>query len=629
MKNFVLKAKDRVGLLKTAVDAHTLGVMVAAQLLETCGFEVAVGGPDVARLMDSLTIPSSVEQLKVWLKENKITVLGFSYRLDPDHAVERFDHLVYLLDSDPKFRIGGGESQIKKLVFAGLPLACERITQKHKGRFDVFCGDETPLETLKRMGVPERLIGSEFKQNSAYDDARMAFAGELLDKNIPAQIQSQPVPDYPDAGTPRDHLLKRLEFARHQKAFPLLRAHVGPYLPNQTREEAIKLFLHWLDLLSGTRHLDIVSVGSSQLTQSHFGEDWGDLPNGGGVPVNNEVEFHMIAEAAKPLLVRAYSGTNRVPQVAEILERSLNICWHALSLWWFNQMDGRGPLSVQEGLRQHLQTLSYIAKTGKPFEPNVPHHFSFRGGDDLTYVVSGVLAARVAKRYGIQHLILQNMMNTPKATSGQRDLVKARVMLQLARELEDDRFHVIYQPRAGLDYFSPDLEKAKRQLAAVTALMCDVEPNDVSSPGIIHVVSYSEAVHLADPPIIDESARITRAAYRHYADYRKKSGLLDMVINPDIDEEVAEMKNEVRLIINDMEKKIPALYTPEGLYQVLKLGYFPIPGLWGQREEFPRATNWPVRYMNGGFSVVDEQNKKMSIENRLALIHYESQFEAK
>ena len=325
------------------------------------------------------------------------------------------------------------------------------------------------------------------------------------------------------------------------------------------------------------------------------------------------------------MLIRAYSGTNRVPQVAESLERSLNICWHALSLWWFNKMDGRGPLSAQEGLRQHLQTLSYIAKTGKPFEPNVPHHFSFRGGDDVTYVVSGILAVRVAKRHGIQHLILQNMMNTLKATSGRRDLVKARAMLQLARELEDDHFHVIYQPRAGLDYFSPDLEKAKRQLAAVTALMCDVEPNDESSPRIIHVVSYSEAVHLADPPVIDESARITRAAYRHYTDYRKKTGLLDMVLDPDIDEEVAEMKNEVRLVINDMEKKIPALYTPEGLYQVLKMGYFPIPGLWGQREEFPMATNWTVRYMNGGFSVADAQNKKMSIQARLALIHHENQ----
>lgn len=627
MSNFVLRETDRIGLLKTAVDVHTLGVMVAAQLLETCGCEVIVSGPDIADAMDSLANPASFEKLKAWLKENKITVLGFSYRLDPDHGLERFDHLVYLLDNDPQYRVGGIDSQIRKLVFAGLPPACDKVRQKYKDRFEVFCGDETPLETLKKMGVPEGLIGSEFKQGSAYDDARMAFARDLLNRNIPAQQQPQPLPDYPDAGTSRDHLLKRLEFAYRRNAYPLLRAHVGPYLSNSSREEAVTLFLQWLKTLATARQLDIVSVGSSQLTQSNFEEEWGDLPNGGGVPINSEKEFHMVAEAAKPLLVRAYSGTQRVPQVAESLERSLNICWHALSLWWFNKMDGRGPLDVLEGLGQHLQALSYIAKTGKPFEPNVPHHFSFRGGDDLTYVVSGILSARVAKRYGIGHLVLQNMLNIPKATSGRRDLVKARAMLQLARELEDDSFRVIYQPRAGLDYFSPDLEKAKRQLAAVTALMCDVEPNDAFSPGIIHVVSYSEAVKLADPSVINQSAQITRAAYRHYADYRKKNGLLDMVIDPDIDEEVEDMKSQARRVLKDMEEQIPALYTPEGLYQVLKRGYFPIPGLWGQREEFPRATNWTVRYMDGGFAVVDDQNQKMSVENRLALIHYENQLD--
>jgi hypothetical protein len=40
--------------------------------------------------------------------------------------------------------------------------------------------------------------------------------------------------------------------------------------------------------------------------------------------------------------------------------------------------------------------------------------------------------------------------------------------------------------------------KAKAQLAAVTAMMDDIEPQDEGSPQIIHVVSYSEAFRLAD-----------------------------------------------------------------------------------------------------------------------------------
>jgi len=50
-----------------------------------------------------------------------------------------------------------------------------------------------------------------------------------------------------------------------------------------------------------------------------------------------------------------------------------------------------------------------------------------------------------------------------------------------------------------------DLQKAKAQLAAVTALMDDIEPQDPNSPPIIHVVSYCEASHLADPAAVNES----------------------------------------------------------------------------------------------------------------------------
>ena len=112
----------------------------------------------------------------------------------------------------------------------------------------------------------------------------------------------------------------------------------------------------------------------------------------------------------------------------------------------------------------------------------------------MTYVISAYLAAKTAKKYGIKHLILQNMLNTPKQTWGIEDLSKGRVMLKLIRELEDAGFHVHLQLRAGLDYFVPNLEKSKVQLAEITALMDDIEPNNPNSPEIIHVVSYSEAV---------------------------------------------------------------------------------------------------------------------------------------
>ena len=83
-----------------------------------------------------------------------------------------------------------------------------------------------------------------------------------------------------------------------------------------------------------------------------------------------------------------------------------------------------------------------------------------------------------------------------------QDLAKSRVLLRLVKELEDNNFRVILQTRAGLDFFKPDIDEAKAQLAAVTAMMDDIDPKNIYSPEIIHVVSYSEALYLATPDII-------------------------------------------------------------------------------------------------------------------------------
>jgi len=311
-----------------------------------------------------------------------------------------------------------------------------------------------------------------------------------------------------------------------------MRAHVGPYLPD--RIEAVHLFLDWIRQLAQAGLLDVLSIGTSQLTQSNFGEDWGNQPNGGGVPINSSQEFRAIWEAARPMLVRTYAGTKNIPQLARLYEDTIHIAWHALSFWWFSQIDGRGPYPMRESLRQHIETLRFIASSGKPFEPNIPHHFAFRGADDVTYVVSAVLAARTAKALGVRHFILQNMLNTPKSTWGVQDLAKSRAMLQLVRELEDEGFQAILQPRAGLDCFSHDLDKAKVQLAAVSALMDDIEPHDPISPPMIHVVSYSEASHLADPPVVNESIQITRAAIEEYRRLRARGKVPDMSRHPEV-----------------------------------------------------------------------------------------------
>ncbi|MGD2246729.1 MAG: cobalamin-binding protein, partial [Candidatus Aminicenantes bacterium] len=436
----------RYGLVKSALDAHTLGLSSVAQLLEECGYEVLISDATVAEAVDKISNRSAFEILKKWIIDHQISHLGFSYRLDPTQALESFARLARHIENDKQLSSTKG-GLVKEIYFAGLPESCNLVNKEYGGRFKTFVGDETPSETLQKLGVPESRIPRSIKESAVYDELRLSFGESLVREEKHCQIQPFPGYDYGEYGTVKDHLITRLTYARRLDQLPLTRAHVGPYLKD--REKALAMFSEWLKALAKSRLLDIVSVGSSQLSQSKFGEDWNDLPNGGGVPFNSAFELRAIREDASPLLVRAYSATNNIPRVAKILEENLNMAWHALSLWWFNQIDGRGPLSVKQGLAQHIETMKYIASVGKPYEPNLPHHFAFRGADDLTYIVSAYLAAKTAKLQGIRYLILQNMLNTPKSTWGVRDLAKARALLKLVKQLEDKNFRVFYQPRAG------------------------------------------------------------------------------------------------------------------------------------------------------------------------------------
>lgn len=317
------------------------------------------------------------------------------------------------------------------------------------------------------------------------------------------------------------------------------------------------------------------------------------------------------------MLVRTYAGTRNVPELARMYEQTIHIAWHALSLWWFCQIDGRGPNTVRQNLLEHVRTLGYIAATGKPFEPNLPHHFAFRGADDVTYVVSAVLAARAAKAAGVRWLILQNMLNTPRPTWGVQDLAKSRACLALVRELEDSRFGVILQPRGGLDYFSTDLDKARAQLAAVAALMDDIEPHDPSSPPIIHVVSYSEASHLADPDVVNESIQITAHALAEYRRLRSAGQIADMADHPEVRARTGELLAEARTVLGAIESAVPQPHSPDGLYRIFADGYLPVPYLWEGRDEFRRAVSWKTRLIRGSVKVVDAQGRPIPVADRM------------
>lgn len=593
---------EKFGLVRPYIDAHTLGISYMAKLIRESGYDVFIADRLITEAINQVSRFESIAVLRAWLIGNRITRLGLSYRLDPAQAAEMFGRLYYQLNDRHLLASRGGP--LRGLYFAGLPRACSVIAREYSGTIPVFEGDETPGESLTKLGVPPERVPESIRKYIRYDEDRMQFGRELITRGEYLELGPVQRSGYFGYGTEKDLVVNRIEHGIRHRMPPLMRAHLGPYHPD--RIEALKQFIEWLGKLRNGGLLDVVSIGTSQLTQERFGENWGETPNGGGVPVNSEVEYSRIAEAARPMLIRTYAGTNRIPELARLHERSLNIAWHALSFWWFSKIDGRGPHGVLKNLREHLQTLNYIAETAKPFEPNIPHHFAFRGADDISYVVSAVLAARVAKKRGIRYLILQNMLNTPKYTWGIQDIAKSRAMLKLVREMEDPAFRVILQPRAGLDYFSPHLQKAKAQLAAVSALMDDIEPADPNSPPVIHVVGYSEASHLADPQVIEESIKITRQAISEYRRLRACGKVDDMSSHADIIQRTANLEQGAREVIRIIDRTIPDQNSPEGLYKLFAAGFLPVPFLWECQEEFKHAISWRSEIVNGGSALVDE-----------------------
>ena len=127
--------------------------------------------------------------------------------------------------------------------------------------------------------------------------------------------------------------------------------------------------------------------------------------------------------------------------------------------------------------------------------------------------------------------------------------------MKLVKELEDKDFRVIFQTRAGLDYFKPDIEKAKIQLAGVTAMMDDIDPYNLYNPEIIHVVSYSEALYLATPEIINDSIKITRTALREYRKRKKELRIIEQA-EEKIAVRMRQLEMDVRRILNAMETYI-------------------------------------------------------------------------
>ena len=109
---------ETFGLMKTLVDAHTMGVHTAAALLRDCGYRVIVAPLDIEAALDKIISESEQRKILKWIKENRITRISFSYRLDSERAVDLMGRLVHVLKVNGYYGTVG--AQVRSICFAGL-----------------------------------------------------------------------------------------------------------------------------------------------------------------------------------------------------------------------------------------------------------------------------------------------------------------------------------------------------------------------------------------------------------------------------------------------------------------------------------------------------------------------------
>ncbi|TFF96994.1 MAG: methionine synthase [Promethearchaeota archaeon] len=492
------------------------------------------------------------------IRELKPDVIGLSYRLTASTVrplLISFFEQYKKLDHEPK-----------KLFFAGTPEVVN-IAKKFDKFDHCFIGGESRFELISilknQRDSPEKKV------------------------EIPMDLVSR---------------------IKWKKPYPLIRAHFG--LP--TLDDTIK----GIKEIANSNILDVISIAPDQNTQANYfhPEDQDmELSGAGGVPIRTRRDFIKLHEARlngnHPLL-RIYAGTRDFIKLARLYRETIKNAWAAIPIFWFNQMDKRGPLTLKESIKQHLEAIKWHGDNDIPVEINDPHHWSLRDAPDAIAVADMYLCGIIAKKLGVKYFIAQYMFNTPASSSFDMDLAKILAKNELLQTLKDDKFDIIKQVRTGLASLPLNLQKAKGHLAAATLIQLTIKPD------IVHVVSHSEASHAALPEDIIESCNIVNQVIDRM--YSSKINIIDDRVEKRKEELITQAKWIINLVpylaITPKEKENP--WTNYNvLNRIVKYGIFDAPHL--KNNEFA-AGNIKTKMIDGAcYSWEISRQKKLDEIERI------------
>jgi hypothetical protein len=366
--------------------------------------------------------------------------------------------------------------------------------------------------------------------------------------------------------------------------------------------------------IADAQALDVISLGIDQDAQENFyhpERQDARRKGAGGVPVRSAEDYRALYAASRrgnfPLL-RTYSGTDDFIRLAEMYVETINIAWCAIPLFWFNQMDGRGPWDLEGSIREHQQVMKWYGERGIPVELNEPHHWGMRDAPDVVFVVSAYLSAYNARAFGVKDYIAQLMFNSPPGLSDAMDLAKMLAVLDMVQPLENEDFHVWRQTRIGLLSHPLDPDAARGHLAAATYLQMALRPH------IYHIVGHTEAHHAATADDVIEASRIARRAIENAV-----RGAPDMTADPAITKRRKQLVKEASVLLQAIQALAGAnvadpLSDAPTLARAVTCGLLDAPQL--RNNKFGRGMI-RTRIVNGANVVIDEAGKAIGESKRL------------
>jgi hypothetical protein len=487
---------------------------------------------------------------------------------------------------------------------AGIIAISYRLTpavgKKHLDRF---------IELIDEHGLSGRrfflgcLVGLA-KEASGMDFFDAIFTGgETMDEILPSLHLRKAGKKEPE-GFPRD-LITRIA---RKAPYPILRAHFGLSSMQET--------IDGVEELARASVLDVISIAPDQVAQE-FLQRPADLKakssGAGGVPIRTRDDLLAIyshSQYGNQPLLRIYSGTQDLVENGKMFQETIHNAWAAIPVFWYSELDGRGPLSLEGAIKEHIDAIRWHASRGIPIEVNDPHQWGLRMAPDHLVVADAYISARVAKSSGARHFIQQLMFNTPAGNTFKMDLARVLAMIEIVQPLVDSKFSVLKETRTGLSYLSPRQDTAIGQLCASTALQMAVRPH------ILHVVSYCEGDHAAKPEDIIRSCKTIDRVIQD-----SLHGLPDVMIDPVVQARKNMLLEEaIQLLFGFYQfssaKGFDDPFTsPKALAGAVLAGFLDAPQLKGSKVALGA---FQTGIIDGTCTWVDGSGKKLPERDRLA-----------